>query len=708
MVVDRPGGAYYSGIIIMADRQRLEELASLYGVEAAYYDALGNHRVGSDEAILSTLRALGADVGGHADVPGAIVARRRASWEQLTKEVAVAWGAAAPALAINTPRGATGTVRAELTTEAGETRSFDYALASLPALGGASVDGQDYEVRRLDLGPPLPPGYHRVRVSAEDQTGARTVEVTLIAAPERAPMPPVERSWGAFLPLYALHSEQSLGAGNATDLLGLIEFISELGGQMLGTLPLLATFLDEPFEYSPYAPVTRLFWNELFVDPRACRELDQSPGARALLDSQSFVAEAAALRAEPLVDYRRQYALLAPVIEALAETFFDGDTAELVAFEEAHPRVRDYARFRAAVDRYGAPTKFPQRLRDGTITDEDVDLGRVRYHLYAQLRTTEQIERACAEARKLGIGLYLDMPLGVHADGYDAYREADSLLTGLSAGAPPDPLFTGGQKWGFAPLSPDGMRRSGYRYLRECLALQMRGAGVLRIDHVMGLHRLYCIPEEMSATEGVYVGMPHEELYAVVVLEAHRHGTCLVGEDLGTVPDEVRAAMDKRALHRMYVLPFELRPNEPMIMGDIPVASVASANTHDLPTFQGWWSGADIDVRREMGLLTDDAWAAEHRDRDGLTAVLADRLGTPHDAAAVLGASLTALAGSDARFLLINLEDLWLEEAPQNVPGTHRERPNWRRKAGLTLEAMREDPRVVDLLKRVHERRTRS
>ncbi|MBW2463310.1 MAG: 4-alpha-glucanotransferase, partial [Deltaproteobacteria bacterium] len=679
----------------MADRQRLEELASLYGVEPAYYDALGNHRVGSDEAIMSTLRALGADVAVHADVPGAIVARRKAGWERLTKEVAVSWGTAAPTLALNVPRGATGTVRAELTTEAGEVRSFEAPLASLPSLGGATVDGQDYEARRYDLGAPLPPGYHRVRVTAECQTGVRTAEVTLIAAPDRAPLPPMDHSWGAFLPLYALHSEQSFGAGNTTDLRGLIQFISELGGQMVGTLPLLATFLEEPFEYSPYAPVTRLFWNEFFIDPRACRELDQCSKARALLESVAFVAEAAALRAEPLVDYRRQYALLAPVIEALAETFFDGDTAELVAFEETHPRVRDYARFRAAVERYGPPTKFPQRLRGGTITDDDVDIARVRYHLYAQLRTTEQLERACAEARKLGIGLYLDMPLGVHPDGYDAYREADSLLTGLSAGAPPDPLFTGGQKWGFAPLSPDGMRRSGFRYLRECLALQMAGAGVLRIDHVMGLHRHYCIPEEMSATEGVYVGMPHEELYAVVILEAHRHGTCIVGEDLGTVPDAVRAAMGKRALHRMYVLPFELRPNEPMIMGDIPTASVASANTHDLPTFQGWWSGADIDVRREMGLLTDDAWAAEHQDREGITAVLAERLGVPHDAAAVLDASLTALAGSDARFLLINLEDLWLEAAPQNVPGTHRERPNWRRKAGPTLEAMREDPRVA-------------
>jgi 4-alpha-glucanotransferase len=235
----------------------------------------------------------------------------------------------------------------------------------------------------------------------------------------------------------------------------------------------------------------------------------------------------------------------------------------------------------------------------------------------------------------------------------------------------------------------------------------MRGAGVLRIDHVMGLHRLFCIPDEMEATEGVYVHMPHEELYAVVALESHRHQTMIVGEDLGTVPDAVREAMDRHAFSRMYVLPFELRPGETMIMGEIPESCVASANTHDLPTWRGWWEGRDIDVRVEMGLTAEDEAEDEKRERKETARALADRLGVEPEPAATLEAALGALAASDARLLLVNLEDLWLEEAPQNVPGTHRERPNWRRKAALSLEEMEADATVKRILGSIDDRRRR-
>jgi 4-alpha-glucanotransferase len=163
--------------------------------------------------------------------------------------------------------------------------------------------------------------------------------------------------------------------------------------------------------------------------------------------------------------------------------------------------------------------------------------------------------------------------------------------------------------------------------------------------------------------------------------------------------------MDRHALHRMYVLPFELRPNETMIMGEIPEASVASANTHDLPTFAGWWEGTDIEVRREMGLLDDEACAAEVEGRHRFCDTLADRLGQPREPGATLRASLEAMAASNTRLLLVNLEDLWLSKDPQNVPGTHRERPNWRQKAGLSLEEMRDDERVTGTLRAIDDRR---
>jgi 4-alpha-glucanotransferase len=301
--------------------------------------------------------------------------------------------------------------------------------------------------------------------------------------------------------------------------------------------------------------------------------------------------------------------------------------------------------------------------------------------------------------------MYLDVPLGVHPEGYDGWRERSSFLEGVSAGAPPDELFTGGQEWGFRPLSPEGLCESRYQYFISSLRHQLGAAGVLRIDHVMGLHRIYCIPTGMNATEGLYVHFPHEELYAILTLESSRHRAMLVGEDLGTVPDAVREAMDAHALHRMYVLPFELRPDQAMIMGDIGSQTVASANTHDLPTFRGWWDASDVEIRCEMGLLDEGAAAAARHERERLTRTLAERLGQPHEPLAVLRAALEAIAASDARLVLVSLEDLWLEPDPQNVPGTHRERPNWRRKARLSLDEMRVDARVLDTLRAIAAKR---
>jgi len=681
----------------MTDRARLEELASLYGVETAYYDALGNHRVGTDEAVLWTLASLGADVQSLADVPAAIGAFHRGLWAEAADRVVVAWGNARPAMALRVPEGATGAIVATLALEGGGERVVEARLEELTAVGGGEVDHARYLVRRLDLGDPLPPGYHGATLEG---VGEGPHELTIIASPGRAHTHADMRAWGVFLPLYSLHSARSPGIGDATDLEALVRFVGGLGGDVVGTLPLLSTFLEEPYEYSPYAPVSRLFWNELFVDPARCPELERSATARELLASDAYLNEVAALRDAPLVDYARQYALLRPVLEALSAAHFAGSASdELRAFEQANPHARSYAAFRAFVETHGPPSE-----RTTAMTD-DPDPRRVRYHLYAQLRASEQLGAACRAAKEMGVGLYLDMPLGVHPDGYDAHRFPEAFVPRLSAGAPPDALFTGGQKWGFAPLAPNGLRRSGYAYLRECLAHQMRGAGVLRIDHVMGLHRLYCIPEHMDATEGVYVRMPHDELYAVVTLESHRHGTTLIGEDLGTVPDAVREAMDRHSLHRMYVLPFELRPAQPMIMGEIPEASVASANTHDLPTWQGWWDGSDVDVRRDMGLLDEAGAEAEKDARRGVAFELADRLGVPREPGPTLEASLTALASSDARLLLVNLEDLWLEGAPQNVPGTHRERPNWRRKSARSLETMRADERVLRILTAIDARR---
>jgi 4-alpha-glucanotransferase len=526
-----------------------------------------------------------------------------------------------------------------------------------------------------------------------------------------AVMPAVDSpAWGVFLPLHAVRTRDDIGVGSFTDLAELYRWTVGLGGSTVGTLPLLAQFLDEPFEPSPYSPASRLFWNELFVDPGATPEFARSREARRLED-------AAASPRSRLVDYRRAYAARRPVLEALARELFGprGDPARRGAFErfrrtQAH--LDDYARFRAFGERTRlAWQEWPARQRGGRLTSGDVDAGAVRFHQYAQFVADEQL--AAIGATDPGHGLYLDLPLGVNGASFDTWRFREAFAFGVSGGAPPDTFFTRGQAWGFPPLHPRGMAAGDFAYVRACLRHLMRHAGVLRIDHVMGLHRLFWVPDGLPATEGVYVRYPAGDLYAVLAEEAHRTRTAVVGEDLGTVPPGVRAAMARHGVLRSHVLQMEAliaRGGDPL--PPPPVASLASLNTHDMFPFAGFWAGLDVVERADGGLIDAHTAARERDGRRSLTRALTERLRgegllhrTEHAGIASAQAAADAghrhIAAGRSRMVVVNLEDLWGETEPQNRPGTSRERPNWRRRAARTFESFRSDPAILGRLEEV-------
>jgi len=314
-----------------------------------------------------------------------------------------------------------------------------------------------------------------------------------------------------------------------------------------------------------------------------------------------------------------------------------------------------------------------------------------------------------------GAGLMLDLPLGVHPAGYDVWRERGSFLPGSSAGAPPDALNAKGQDWGNPPLHPEGIRAGGYGYVIDSVRRLMAHSRVVRIDHVMGLHRLFVLPPGQEASEGVYIRYRPEENYAILCLESERSGTLVVGEDLGTVPPECRRAMPVHGVYRSYVAQWGIREDglEPP-----PPDTVASIGTHDMAPFAAWWRGFDITERLELGLLGAEHavrdMAQRERDRTLLVkALVAEGLLARPDPgaepeAAVLGAWLAFLARSEARAVLVFLEDLWGETRSQNIPGTVNEHPNWRRRIPYPLEAMRSLPEVVGRLSLVHDLRTRA
>ncbi len=702
----------------MGLRPTLHRLARLHGIQAAYTDGCGVRRRASRESVQALLQALGAPLAslGPRDLAAATEARRRAMWTRPVEPVLVAWNGRGGDFLLRTPETARGILaRCRLRLEGGRTRSWTVRSSRARVIEFTTVDGKPYVARRSPLPRRLPDGYHDLHV----EIGNRTWSALVVAAPVRA-YDDRERSWGAFLPLNAVHSANSWGVGDFTDLDALARWVGALGGGAVGLLPALASFLGEcPFEPSPYLPVSRLFWNELHVDPRRLPEFEQCEPARRLVASRAFRRRIGVLRAASLVDYRKAMALRRQVLESLARAVEErpGRVREdFRAWTKQHPIAQEYAAFRAIGERLERPwPAWPAAMPPARIRVEAVDRDAVRYHLYAQWAAARQVVELARNAGARGVGLYLDVPVGVHPDGFDVWRRPALFARGAALGAPPDPLFADGQDWSAPAPHPEAARQDRYTYFRAGLAHQMAHATAVRLDHVMGLHRLFWIPRGASAADGAYVRNPADELYAIVCLESHRHRTRVVGENLGTVPRTVNAALSRHGLAQLHVAQFGIAPGAADPLARVPRRAFACVNTHDTPTFAGFLAGRDIDERVERRILDAGRAAEEHLRRQDEIFALRDALqrvvqpatdtSVAPDAADLdlLRACLDRLARSEAGMVIVNLEDLWLEVNPQNVPGTGpRQHPNWRRRARHTLERLMRIPEVTAVLGVLH------
>ncbi len=702
----------------MAETQirRLHKLAHLYGVQASYYDAAHRRRSASPRSLLLILKALDVSVETLSDVSAAAKKRQQALWSRCVEPIVVAWNGGPADSELRLPRDAAyGRVTCRLRFESGGVRRWSFDLTQLPTLRTEEIGLNRYTAKRLTIAGGIPLGYHKLTLETRDTV----LKSTVVSAPAEAYSAPIDSgSWGVFTPLYALHSERSWGGGDFTDLETLAAWVAELGGNVVATLPFLSSFLDQPFDPSPYAPVSRLFWNEFYIDINRVPELERCSKARNIVKSRRFQRELKELHSSPLVDYLRQTRLKRRVLEELTRIFFTETSERRDAFHrfvKSNPELEEYARFRAACERQRAPwPKWPPRLRSGDLQPQDYSEEAVRYHLYVQWLAYEQIRSLAEKVHVAGQTLYLDFPLGVHPYSYDVWRERDLFVQGVSVGAPPDAVFTGGQNWVFPPLHPEKIREEGYRYYVSCLRSHMSLSSLLRIDHVMGLHRLFWIPKGLKPVDGVYVRYPSEELYAILCLESHRHRCRIVGENLGTVPRYVNTTLARHKIHRMYVAQYELTSNLRRALRTIPTDSVASLNTHDMPPFTAFWQNCDIEERLSLGFLDEVDAEAERRHRRILKRALTNflrvknHLKEPATPSTLLKACLTYLSVTPAPIVIINLEDLWFETQPQNVPGTLNERLNWRRKTRYSLEEFRLTPQVLNTLRQVDLLRRRS
>jgi 4-alpha-glucanotransferase len=725
----------------------LAELAALWGVQTGYRDSRSRRRESPQEVVLQVLEALGAGYGEElvarpAGEPGGARAERRLGHalalrqaelaERLVEPVVVAWEGVLPPFAglgrsPETARtGGARPLRLTLLFEEGGEECWEAGRHGPRAECGESDDGG---ARRG----PLPFGYHRLRV----ETGAAEAEATVISAPRRcwAPPPPREgaagRAWGAFAPLYALRSERDWGAGDLADLERLCDLVGAAGGAAVATLPLLATYLDRPFEPCPYSPVSRMFWNEFYLAVDRIPEWAECPAARLLGGRGGAGDEVTPLRAEPLVQYREVMALKRRALEELCRHFFahagPRRREALSAYMQSRPEVVEYAAFRARVESSGGDWRSWPAGDTGAVTGSrplSALSEAERYHLFCQWQMDQQlaqlaghpVARAGEDANSAADGrpgLVLDLPVGVHPGGFDTWKWRDLFVGSMSTGAPPDAFFARGQDWASPPLHPQRIREQGHRYYVRCLQEHMRHARYLRVDHVMSLHRLFWVPAGREPTDGAYVGYPAEESYAALCLESWRHRTVVVGEDLGTVPAGVRAAMRRHQVLGTWVFQSALRPRAAFPVCPVPSHAVAALGTHDMFPFAGFVRGDDIGARLESGQLGQAGARREAEARQRLMVRLArslpgrealrgsSMLAAPEPTApgALLRNALAYLWDSPAELVLVNIEDLLLETRPQNLPGTDSSQGNWVHKMATTVAGL--EPVVSSLPSRL-------
>ncbi|MGN6311492.1 MAG: 4-alpha-glucanotransferase [Xanthobacteraceae bacterium] len=532
----------------------------------------------------------------------------------------------------------------------------------------------------------VPVGNYRLRLC---DANAIREEWPLIVAPATAYQGEFERSWLLAVQLYGLRSPRNWGIGDFSDLKRLIELAALWGADGIGLNPLHALFAERPNDCSPYSPNTRLFLNALYIDVEAIPELPLSFAA----DHHEALQCA---RQNALVNYAAIAELKWRALRVAFDRFnLIHDAERVAAFtafrEEGGSTLWRFGCFEVLRCRFHRPWwEWPEPWRSAEdaaceslrATEDNTEIV---FAAFVQWIADEQL-RACRDrAAQLGmsVGLYLDVAVGVQPDGFDAWNEQAAISRHLAVGAPPDALNTAGQNWGLAGFNDAGLQSSGFAPFRDMLRAAMRYAGAIRLDHILGLKRLFLVPQGFGPRDGAYVRMPFLALLAIVAQESMAARCVVIGEDLGTVPPGFRDEIAAWGIWSYRVMMFERDGNGRFLGADhYSEKSLVTFNTHDLASFAGWRDAGDLTLKQSLGIDPGESIEARHHARQMLSDVLRGETIEQDDYFGVL----RFLARTRSRLLAVALDDLLAVNEQINVPGTVDQHPNWRRRLPLTLD----------------------
>ncbi|MGB7449506.1 MAG: 4-alpha-glucanotransferase [Ornithinimicrobium sp.] len=672
----------------------LNDLAQAYGVATEFWDWQGRHRPVTVETVRAVLDALGVQAHDDAQTAGALADVRDAPWRDIAPPFVVAAAGQVPHLPVHA--GAGESVKASLRTENGEVRALTLLEAEQGEPPTRTVDGMVVTRHTLDLPTDLPLGWHSVEIVCESKDRpSRSACTTYVVYPKRLGLPAGlagsgEQQWGLMTQLYAMRSSQSWGIGDLADLADAGAWAAGLGADFVLVNPLHAGEPEAPLEPSPYLPTTRRFVSPLYIRVEDVAEVAYLSAAERQLvewhadDAKAFLE----------LDHLERDAVWRAKEAALRMVFrqprsLRRDRAFEAFCERGGRSLLDFASWCALGVQHGpAWNTWPEELQDPASPAVEAFRSEratdVQFWCWLQWILAEQLAGVQRDLVDTGmrVGVVHDLAVGVHPLGADAWALRHTLARGVTVGAPPDQYNQRGQDWSQPPWQPAALAEAGYEPYREMIAGVLRDAGGLRVDHVIGLFRLWWIPAGLPADQGTYVRYDHEAMVGILMLEAHRAGAVVIGEDLGTVEPWVRDYLRERGILGTSILWFERDEHGPLPPEKYRELCLATVTTHDLPPTAGYLAGVHMELRRDLDLLTRP-WAEELAEDEGARAEVLAQLrerGLLREDAPIseqVEALHRYLTWSPAKLIGVSVSDLARDVRIINQPGTHEEYPNW-------------------------------
>ena len=719
----------------------IEQLVQARGIESQYTDAWGNQAIIDQASKEKILAAMGYPVTDEAALIEKVNEESNAAWLTVIEPANIVRIGEAKPLFIKLP---IDFVNDELTLVVKQQGTVIKKLNVTPIDHEliASVEVNDIEIQQyaLDVSFDLEMGYYELSLVEEGQEEPLG-EGRLIVAPQscfkQKEIVAGQKLWGPSVQLYCVRSKTNWGVGDFSDLATLIEKVADRGADFVGLNPIHALYPNNGDACSPYSPSSRRWLNVIYIDVESVLGFGVDKATQELFNSDDFQAQLTAARKTDHIDYGSVMDLklraLKPLYEYFAreeianqtelakafEAFKEegGDSlAQLAAFDAIQDKFKSEGRYIG--DNWGWPV-WPDEFKDydseavRQFVKDNAEL--VDFYAYLQFVALTQLEKAneVSQAKGMAMGTYRDLAVGVSEGSTEIWANKDLYCTDASVGAPPDVLGPLGQNWGLPPMDPVKLYQQGYQPIIDLFRSNMHACGALRIDHVMALLRLWWVPKGESAKAGTYVYYPVDDLLAILALESHLNECSIIGEDLGTVPDDIVGKLQENGIHSYKVFFFEQAEDggyySPMHYKE---QAMATLTTHDMPTLIGYWHCKDLELGQEIGLyqgeeLMQSLYADRVKSKQAILDSLHGHNSIPEhigrDANFVgmtqdlnYGMQIHMAKGSSA-LLSLQIED-WLQmDMPVNIPGTSEEYPNWRRKLSVDLEDIFEKPEINKL-----------